>query len=81
MTGMEMMISKLIGMTPEQMKKQVEEAAQLMKSGAAAMADIQMRLERIEQALNISPMEDLNNGGRAIANCSSGSANGNHIQL
>lgn len=84
MNGMEMMLSRLIGMTPDQMRAQVNEALSLMKSGAQAMSDIQLRLQRIEQALNIEPIsetqEETNNGGRAITN-GRGRSNNHSIQL
>lgn len=80
MTGLEMMLSKLLGMTPEQMKAQVNQATDLMKSGADAMAQVQRDLNLIKQHLGIQEVSE--NVQRAItAERGSNSANGSHIQL
>lgn len=68
MNGLEMMLSRLIGMTPEQMKAQVNEATAMMRNGANAMASLDRKLDLIMKHLGIDDLEELNNGGRAIAN-------------
>lgn len=81
MTGPEMMIAKLLGVKPEEMRAQIEGAMQLMKTGAAAAEKMQSDLLAIKKHLGIeeTATEETANVG-AIAN-HGGSANGNRIQL
>jgi hypothetical protein len=81
MNGMEMMLSRLIGVSPDEMRKQVESALHLMKSGAAAAEKMQRDIDAIKQHLGITENQEvIDNGGRTIANRGN-SANHNHIQL
>lgn len=81
MTGLEMMLSKMIGMTPDQMRGKVNQAVELMESGAKAMQSIQSDLTLIKNHLGLNnSTEELSNVG-AIASDSGNSANGSRIQL
>jgi hypothetical protein len=79
MKGLEMMLSNLIGIKPEEMRAQVENAMHLMKTGAGAAEKMQRDIDAIKKHLGIEETETNENVG-AIAN-HSGSANGNRIQL
>ena len=81
MNGLEMMLSRLIGMTPEQMKAQVNEATAMMRNGANAMASLDRKLDLIMKHLGIDDLEELNNGGRAIANRGNGNGNDYSVTL
>jgi len=57
-TGMEMMLARMLGMKPEEMRDKanmvtgaITEAAELMNELKVRMLDIQSRLERIENAI------------------------------
>lgn len=80
MTGPEMMIAKLIGIKPEELRQQVNQAIELMKSGAAAAAQIQSDLSRIKSHLGITDEEGNLNGGKSIARSGS-CADNNRIEL
>lgn len=81
MNGMEMMLSRLIGLKPEEMKAKVTEATQLMEHGAKAMAQMQKDLNDIKKHLGIENIgqELIENGGRTTERRNN--TNGNHIQL
>jgi hypothetical protein len=81
MKGLDMMLANLIGIKPEDMRAQVQQALDLMSSGASAMAKLQADVNAIKKHLGITddPQETINNG-RAIAERGN-STNGNHIQL
>lgn len=68
MKGLEMMLANMIGIKPEEMRAQIEQALGLMKSGAEAAAKVQHDLELIKTHLGISDKEGIVNGGTAIAN-------------
>lgn len=81
MNGMEMMLSRLIGMTPDQMRAQVENALALMKSGAAAAEKMQKDIDAIKSHLGITDnSQEVVNVG-AIAATGGNRANGNRIEL
>ena len=80
MKGVEMMLANLIGVKPEEMRKQINQALELMQSGAAAAAKIQSDLELIKSHLGIETGKEETANVRAIANGGS-SANNNRIQL
>lgn len=79
MTGPEMMIAKLIGIKPEELRAQVNQAIDLMKSGAAAAAQIQSDLACIKAHLGITDEKGILNG-RTIAHSGS-RADNNRIEL
>jgi hypothetical protein len=81
MNGMEMMLSRLIGLKPEELKAKVEQATSLMEHGAKAMADMQSDINAIKRHLGIeeNSQEETLNGGRAITS-NRNSAN-NRIEL
>jgi hypothetical protein len=80
MDGMTMMLSRLIGMKPEEMRTQFEGALNLMKNGAAAAEKMQRDIDAIKTHLGITETTEANENVGAIAN-HGGSANGNRIQL
>jgi len=80
MKGLEMMLANLIGMKPEQMREQVDQALNLMRTGASAAARMQADLDAIKKHLGIdivSP-EVMENGRTAI---SDNRNNGSRIEL
>lgn len=79
MNGMEMMLSRLLGMKPEEMRAKVNQAVSLMETGARTMAQVQSDLAKIKSHLGITE-EDTVNGGIAIADRRN-SAGNNHIEL
>lgn len=79
MKGIEMMLANLLGIKPEEMRAQIEQALTLMKTGANAAEQVQRDLAAIKKHLGIE--EETQNVGNAIAERRNSSANGNHIQL
>jgi len=80
MTGPEMMIAKLLGVKPEEMRAQIEGALSLMRTGAAAAEKMQRDITEIKKHLGIEEATEETANVGAIAN-HGGSANGNRIQL
>lgn len=81
MKGVEMMLANLLGIKPEQMREQINQALELMKSGAQAAAKIQSDLERIKTHLGITDIEEGTlNGGRTIST-SRNSSNNHRVEL
>lgn len=76
MKGLEMMLANLIGVKPEEMRAQVEQALALMKSGADAAAQIQRDLNAIKKHLGIE--EDNSNGGQLTIGSANGSNRNGH---
>lgn len=77
MNGLEMMLSRMIGMTPQEMRHKVETAVKLMEDGAAKAAKIERDLEAIKSHLGIT---EITENVAAIANGRS-SANNHSVQL
>ena len=84
MGGMEIMLARLLGMTPDEMRHKVEQAVNLMEHGAKAMqssqadlAQIKADLAEIKSHLGITEVAE---NVRAIANSGSNS-NGTRIEL
>jgi hypothetical protein len=81
MTGPEMMIAKLLGIKPEEMKQQIESALRLMKTGAQAAEKMQHDIDLIKNHLGIYEMqESKDNGGRAISD-NRGTVNGDNRRI
>lgn len=80
MKGLEMMLANMLGIKPEEMRAQIEQALGLMKSGAEAATQVQADLRQIKAHLGISEKEGNVNGGTAIANRGS-SSNNHRIEL
>lgn len=81
MKGIEMMLSNLIGVKPEEMRAQVESALHLMKTGASAAEKMQRDIDAIKKHLGITDETEADLNVRAIAAERGNSANGSHIQL
>lgn len=83
MKGLEMMLANLLGMKPEEMRRQVEQALNLMHNGASAMGKLQNDVDLIKKHLGIDENStEVNhnvNGGTLPA--SRNSADHSHIQL
>lgn len=62
MMGMDMMLSKMIGMTPDEMKAKVSEFEKFVKTGADALVQIK---EQNDQILAGLERIEKNNGKRA----------------
>jgi hypothetical protein len=69
MLGMEMMIANMIGMKPEELKQQVNGVINAIHAGVNNVKEINERLKRIEQHLEIGEFQ--NGRGKSLTgpNC------------